>query len=102
MLALNESITHNNAMTDTAKILVVDDESNILDVLELYLLREGYKVIRASDGATALTLYAEHKPDLVVLDVMLPQVNGLEVLKKLRLQANRPGNRPTPVIMLTA
>src|SRR5438105_10579688 len=98
MLATYDPEILNENMTETPKILVVDDESNILDVLELYLLREGYKVIRASDGATALTLYAEHKPDLVVLDVMLPQVNGLEVLKKLRLQANRPGNRPTPVI----
>ncbi len=85
------------AMTENQKILVVDDESNILDVLELYLLREGFKVIRAADGATALKLYSENKPDLVILDVMLPQINGFQVLEELRRQASL-----IPVIMLTA
>ncbi len=102
MLATNEAIKHNNNMSENPKILVVDDDSNILDVVELYLLREGYKVVRASDGATALALYAEHKPDLVMLDVMLPQVEGLEVLRRMRALAIRPGGKITPVIMLTA
>ena len=97
MLTSREEVRSNEVMTENAKILVVDDESNILDVVELYLLREGYRVIRAADGATALRLYAEQKPDLVVLDVMLPQVNGLEMLNRLRQQADQ-----TPVIMLTA
>lgn len=79
-------------------ILVVDDESNILDVVELYLLREGYKVIRASDGNTALKLYSENKPDLVVLDLMLPGVDGLEVCRRIRAQPNS----TVPIIMLTA
>lgn len=82
----------------TPKILVVDDESNILDVVELYLLREGYKVLRAADGATALSLYAEQKPDLVLLDIMLPQIDGMEVLRRLRAQ----GPQAAPVILLTA
>ncbi len=101
MLAVNNEISHNKDMTEqgkTAKILVVDDESNILDVIELYLLREGFKVLRAADGQTALSLYAEHKPDLVILDVMLPQLDGFEVLKRLRAQ----GTTAAPVIMLTA
>lgn len=88
-------------MSNTEKtplILVVDDESNILDVVELYLLREGYKVIRAGDGLTALNLFAENKPDVVVLDVMLPKLDGLEVCRRMREQVG-----PTlPVIMLTA
>ncbi len=102
MLTTGDNIRLNENMTEAAKILVVDDDSNILDVVELYLLREGYKVIRAADGATALTLYTEHKPDLVVLDVMLPQLQGLEVLSRIRAQANRPGGRNTPVILLSA
>jgi two-component system response regulator ResD len=102
MLAVKDTIKHNDDMVDNSKILVVDDDSNILDVVELYLLREGFKVVRAADGATALALYAEHKPDLVVLDVMLPQVEGLDVLRRIRAQAARPGGKITPVILLTA
>jgi DNA-binding response OmpR family regulator len=80
------------------KILVVDDESNILDVVELYLLREGFKVVRAADGPTALKLYAEEKPDLVLLDVMLPKMDGLEVLRQIRQHQQL----AVPVIMLTS
>lgn len=93
-----EPNSHMPDQTKPAKILVVDDESNILDVVELYLLREGYKVLRAADGPTALSIYADQKPDLVILDVMLPQIDGLEVLKRLRAQ----GPMAAPVIMLTA
>jgi len=101
MIALTPETGHNNDMSEQSKnmkILVVDDESNILDVVELYLLREGYKVLRAADGSTALNLYAQHKPDLVILDVMLPQMDGLEVLRRIRMQ----GSSAAPVIMLTA
>jgi len=80
------------------KVLVVDDEGNILDVVELYLLREGFKVVRATDGPTALKLYAEEKPDLVLLDVMLPKMDGLEVLRQIRLHQQL----AAPVIMLTS
>ncbi len=80
------------------KVLVVDDESNILDVVELYLLREGFKVVRAADGPTALKLYTEEKPDLVLLDVMLPKMDGLEVLRQIRLNQQL----AVPVIMLTS
>jgi two-component system, OmpR family, response regulator VicR len=85
-------------MSDAPKILVVDDESNILDVVELYLLREGFRVVRAADGVTALDLFTQQTPDVVVLDIMLPQMDGLEVLQRIRQRANR----PTPVILLTA
>ena len=101
MAAINYEVEISRPMaeqTKSPKILVVDDESNILDVVELYLLREGYKVYRAADGATALSLYAEQKPDLVILDVMLPQLDGMEVLRRLRAQ----GPQAAPVIMLTA
>lgn len=82
----------------TPTILVVDDENNILDVVELYLLREGFKVMRAADGRTGLELYTEHKPDLVVLDRMLPKMDGLEVCRRIRTQSGQ----LTPIIMLTA
>ncbi len=80
------------------KILVADDESNILDVVELYLLREGFKVIRATDGTTALALYTAEKPDLVLLDVMLPKMDGMEVLRRLRAQPEL----TVPIILLTS
>lgn len=97
MVALDEVLPDNNIMSETPKILVVDDESNILDVLELYLLREGFQVVRAADGQAALKLYSETRPDLVILDLMLPKVEGLSVLKHIRQQA-----ASLPVILLTA
>jgi DNA-binding response OmpR family regulator len=79
-----------------AKILVVDDEPNIREVVELYLRRDGHTVVAAADGEEALRLYQQTEPDLVVLDLMLPKVSGLEVCR--RIQA---GER-VPVVMLTA
>ena len=77
-------------------ILVVDDEPNIREVVGLYLRREGHSVIEASDGESALRLARQHAPDLVVLDLMLPKLPGLEVCRRLQSE------RRTPVIMLTA
>lgn len=77
-------------------ILIVDDEPQILEVLKLYLSREGFRVSTAPDGASALTAFEKNSPDLVVLDLMLPQVSGLEVFKQIRAQ------RALPIIMLTA
>jgi DNA-binding response OmpR family regulator len=77
-------------------ILVVDDEPNIREVVGLYLRREGHSVIEASDGESALRLARQHTPDLVVLDLMLPKLPGLEVCRRLQSE------RRTPVIMLTA
>jgi DNA-binding response OmpR family regulator len=79
-----------------AKILVVDDEPNIREVVSLYLRRDGHSVISAADGEEALRLYRQSQPDLVVLDLMLPKVSGLEVCR--RIQADE----RVPVVMLTA
>jgi DNA-binding response OmpR family regulator len=82
--------------TPVAKILVVDDEPNIPEVVSLYLRRDGHSVISAADGEEALRLYRQSQPDLVVLDLMLPKVSGLEVCR--RIQADE----RVPVVMLTA
>jgi two-component system response regulator ResD len=79
-----------------AKILVVDDEPNIREVVGLYLRRDGHSVVAAADGEEALKLYRQTQPDLVVLDLMLPKVSGLEVCR--RIQADE----RVPVVMLTA
>jgi DNA-binding response OmpR family regulator len=79
-----------------AKILVVDDEPNIREVVGLYLRRDGHSVITAADGEEALKLYWQTQPDLVVLDLMLPKVSGLEVCRRMQ------SDRRAPVVMLTA
>ncbi|MFE1923788.1 response regulator transcription factor [Streptomyces asoensis] len=79
-----------------ARVLVVDDDPTVSEVVAGYLDRAGYVVDRADDGPTALTRAAAHRPDLVVLDLMLPGMDGLEVCRRLR------GHGPVPVIMLTA
>jgi DNA-binding response OmpR family regulator len=83
-------------MVMPASILVVDDDPNVAEVLCRYLELEGYHVEAAGDGITALALALEKLPDLVVLDLMLPGLDGLEVCRRLRAIA------PIPVIMLTA
>ncbi|MCZ4513011.1 response regulator transcription factor [Streptomyces sp. ActVer] len=82
--------------TGTARVLVVDDDPTVAEVVSGYLDRAGYLVDRAEDGPTALAGAAAHWPDLVVLDLMLPGMDGLEVCRRLR------GRGPVPVIMLTA
>ena len=79
-----------------ARILVVEDEPTVSDVVEGYLRREGYQVDSASDGVEGLHMALRQQHDLVVLDVMLPGLDGLEVCRRLRT------TRQTPVIMLTA
>ncbi len=78
------------------KILVVDDDQNICEVLRLYLVKEGYEVTVANDGAAALEIYEKEKPDMVLLDVMMPRMDGWETCRRIRQQGS------TPVIMLTA
>ena len=79
-----------------AKILVVDDEPNIREVVGLYLRRDGHAVVSAADGEEALELFRKSEPDLVVLDLMLPKMSGIEVCRRM-------GNeRRVPLIMLTA
>jgi DNA-binding response OmpR family regulator len=80
-----------------ASILVVDDEPMVREVLSRYLSREGFDVSAAEDGEEALTRFARATPDLVLLDLMLPKIDGYEVFRRIREQGGR-----TPVIMLTA
>ena len=78
-------------------VLIVEDEQNIVDILAFNLSREGYDTIEAYDGKTGLQLALENDPDLILLDLMLPEMNGFEVCKRIR-QAGR----GTPILMLTA
>src|SRR5437773_4860848 len=78
------------------KILVIEDETNIVDIIQLYLEQAGYTVLRASDGIAGLELHAREHPDLVILDLMLPILDGMEVCRRIRNWAN------TPILMLTA
>ena len=78
------------------KILVVDDDTNICELLRLYLTKEGYQVTTANDGEEGLEKFNQLKPDMVLLDVMMPRMDGLEVCRRIRKLGN------TPVMMLTA
>ncbi len=78
-------------------ILVVDDEPRIVELAGLYLRNDGYTVLSAHDGLSALRMIEERRPDLVVLDIMLPKMDGWEVCRRLRQ-----GNNNVPIIMLTA
>jgi two-component system alkaline phosphatase synthesis response regulator PhoP len=81
------------------KILVVDDEKHIVRLVEVNLQRAGYEVVTAYDGVQALEVVKREKPDMIVLDVMMPRMNGFEVLKNLKAS---PETQEIPVIMLTA
>ncbi|MZD07424.1 response regulator [Streptomyces sp. SID5785] len=84
------------APADPARVLVVDDDPTVAEVVAGYLDRAGFLVDRAADGPTALTRAAARRPDLVVLDLMLPGMDGLEVCRRIRERG------PVPVVMLTA
>ncbi len=77
-------------------VLVVEDEPNLSEVLEAYLCRDGFRTERAADGESALRLFRAAKPDLILLDVMLPKLGGFEILRLVRQAGD------TPVIMVTA
>jgi DNA-binding response OmpR family regulator len=83
-------------MPDSSTILLVDDEDSIQKLLAYPLEREGYRVLQARDGEEALRRFAAERVDLVVLDIMLPKLDGLEVCKRLRAESE------VPIIMLTA
>lgn len=78
------------------KVLAADDETELLDALELYTERENIRLIKADNGITALELFRNEKPHLVLLDIMMPGLDGFAVLKKIREESN------VPAIMLTA
>ena len=79
------------------RVLIVEDETSIVDILTFNLTKEGYETLEAYDGATGLQLAREQDPDLILLDLMLPRMNGFDVCRSLR-----EGGSATPVIMLTA
>ena len=79
-----------------SKILLVDDEPKVCELIKAYLVKDGYDVIIAADGKTAIEQAQRHKPDLILLDLNLPELDGLEVCRTIRRQSN------VPIIMLTA
>lgn len=79
------------------KLLIVDDEPSILTLLEFNLKKAGFEVIKAMDGHHAVKITVEQNPDLIILDIMLPGIDGIEVCKKLRMEKIN-----TPILMLTA
>jgi two-component system OmpR family response regulator len=83
-------------MDVTRKILVVDDEHKIVDIVRAYLEREGFCVVTAYDGETAMWVFRQEKPDLIVLDLMLPKISGHDVCRAIRKESD------VPIIMLTA
>ena len=87
-----ESVEANNQRT----ILIVDDEQPIVDILVYNLKKEGYNTLEANDGVTAVEIATTKKPDLILLDIMLPKMDGLTVCKKIRSSLN------VPILMLTA
>ena len=89
-------VTFRKSMASSAKILVVDDEQSIVNLVTAYLGQEGYEVYAAMDGPGALKAARAYKPDLIVLDVMLPGMDGIEVLTQLRRESE------VYVMMLTA
>ena len=85
-----------NLEKEMKKVLVVDDEQSIIDVLVYNLKKEGYETIEATDGITAVNMALEEKPDLMLLDIMLPKLDGLSVCKRVKNYLN------IPILMLTA
>ena len=81
---------------DVKTILIVDDEQPIIDILVYNLKKEGYRTIEANDGVTAVNMALEQKPDLILLDIMLPKLDGLSVCKRIKNSYN------VPILMLTA
>ena len=81
---------------DKKTILIIDDEKPIVDILVYNLEKEGYNTLEANDGITAVEIALEKKPDLILLDIMLPKMDGLTVCKKIRTYLN------VPILMLTA
>ena len=77
-------------------ILIVEDDPNIAELVQMYLEKEGYSVTIANTGMQAVKLFAEHQPDLMLLDIMLPELDGWQVCREIRKYSNK------PIIMLTA
>ncbi|SFK24905.1 response regulator transcription factor [Methylophaga sulfidovorans] len=98
-LALNQSMSNLNPSgnpTNSALVLIAEDETEIADILIAYLQRSGLRTQHATDGQQALTMHQTYKPDLLLLDVQMPHMDGWNVLNEIRSHSD------TPVIMLTA
>ncbi len=83
----------------SGRVLLIEDEPNIIEAIRFILSRDGWRVDTHSDGATALRAVAERRPDIVILDVMLPNRSGFDILRDLR---DNPETEDLPVLMLTA
>jgi DNA-binding response OmpR family regulator len=93
---LKSSVEQGGQTMAGKKILLVDDEPKVCDLIKAYLVKDGYEVITAADGKSALEQAQRHKPDLIVLDLNLPEIDGLEVCRNIRRDSD------VPIIMLTA
>lgn len=82
------------------KVLVVDDDSHIRDVISFALRRGGFEVVEAGDGRAAVESFERHHPDLVILDILMPELDGLDVCRALRNEAS--GDRNTPILFLSS
>lgn len=96
MVQMEASMEESEMDYDKKNILIVDDEKPIVDILVYNLQKEGYNTIEANDGITAVELALSKKPDLILLDIMLPKMDGLTVCKRIRTKLN------VPILMLTA
>src|ERR1700733_7138934 len=88
-----------NASTAVKKVLIADDEPDILEIIQYNLRNEGYDVVTAKNGNDAIDLAKKHQPDFIILDIMMPGKNGIEVCNILRQQ---PAFNPTLIIFLSA
>ncbi|TAL08860.1 MAG: response regulator transcription factor [Nitrospirae bacterium] len=94
-----ETLRYADTVAAARKILIIEDERDILDLVRHYLEKEGFRARTAADGTAGLAAVRQEHPDLIVLDLMLPGLDGLELCKKIRAD---PATALTPVIMLTA
>ena len=83
-------------MTAAKTVLVVDDEARLVSLVEMYLTQSGFKVVTASNGREALSVAQRHDPDLIILDIMMPEMDGYEFMRVYR------ADHDTPIILLTA
>ncbi len=83
-------------MSRSKKVLIVDDDTNICELLRLYIEKDGYDTVIANTGTQAVRLFEQEKPDLIMLDIMLPELDGWQVCREIRKKS------PVPIIMLTA
>ena len=94
--ARKDELSMNENEEDKKVVLIVDDEQTIVDMLRYNLVKEGYKTLEANDGETAVAIALEQKPNLVLLDIMLPKMDGLTVCKRIRQTLN------IPILMISA